>query len=1354
MEEDSEINEKDIQNLKLKESNSSSLNSLDEGMSNNHNNEETKYSKKTFGFSNFIQNDLDWNNIIKLKDNDTQIIQEANESNAESKRNSYLKPSFSNFITENKDIKTLEDENEERLNQEINNYNHRTLSLVQKKVKKFQVSNDRNNGEMTPSFKNNSKFFQLKFGKSNVNLDNDDKKDNKLRVSCKLLNKANKKFRFSTTLKNYYEGLKEINKLIKYTNNAQQIFSKKTIKITFNNDEININRNSTSKKGGVIKKNSMIRNSPIRKKDKRKIKFKLDDDDKSIKDALDKSVNTNNNSSIENNSNFLEEEINIMELIIEIFRKPSGIRNRDELFFIEHYLMTFENVMKILQKKKIGSAGNDLPKKIARYMQVDIIPKDTLICKLGDEGDKFYVLFQGNVAILIPKETNAKMNINEYLKHLNKLFDLGEYELALKTIESNIHIFKNNDIIYMKSDLEKHLYLPEYMHYKRENLSIKDYMARIEPDNLSENNDNNIILPEKKASTNNTFIINTPIHDLNIDNDKNMKESFEPILESINQEKTNGKSTKKIILSQSNFKGRKSSLNVKNILEFKKQDSKTVKINVDDSPTQHKKLPNNKSKFTSTILSWSKSENIGQNQNTKSSKNNNIFDNSPKKKNANYDKKGRKSNFNSSLNVLSENQSQNINQDDNISPSNNPNRNNEEINEKENTRNKKQNIILWSYFHVTNLIDGQTFGDVALSEDNKRRTASIITQEKTICGTLDYHIYNKFIKDAQKKIRKNIVHSLLQINFLKGINEEIFEEQYFNMFKFDSLKRNDFLFKSGDERTYIYIITSGEIEVTITCTFQQLNKILKLKNVMLDDAIKFEERLALVNESFNYFYTKNRNKYKIKIYSPVSSIGLNEYVIQKEFENSEQNDVKDIFYVDAKCISEKSEIYSIDYKLLLNLFKNEKKEKKSKDILKRSEKETLLRIINIKKNVILERFWNLCDKNFLNHFLDIKTYLEESKHDNEKIMLNSFENENYINDKRLKNLNIVINDINSSLMNSFKNLKQINNLPSINKNKMINHINNTNHNNNIDIIKSNNSSKTSKDNNLNDFEKEMTTKETEKDIDINKNMTIENNNNMKNIDDNTNNNNNINHLKENTKVSELEEDFFESSLNFKKYVNIINNSTEENNQNNIHKNIDEQFGKLTKVKEIHLDNTSISLNNKNKKESSNILNKNKSVILYPILLKKSKSIINITNSPKKKIKNMKQNLSKNKLKDKKEKKQNKERKSIFSLVLNGVPDFSNQYLNKNINLKKVNKKYNCFKNAKLIDKNILKMPKEKLFFYKGCESLLTMNDNKNNSMIPVIDLLKYDKSYEKKIFLKKRNHSAANKPNISLSKLN
>ena len=133
------------------------------------------------------------------------------------------------------------------------------------------------------------------------------------------------------------------------------------------------------------------------------------------------------------------------------------------------------------------------------------------------------------------------------------------------------------------------------------------------------------------------------------------------------------------------------------------------------------------------------------------------------------------------------------------------------------------------------------------------------------------------------------------------------------MFKYDCIHRKDYLFKSGQERNSIYIVTSGEIEASINCTIQQLNKILKLKNVNIADAIKFEERLCAINYKFNHFFKNSENIYRIKIHSFGCCVGLNEYIINKEDnEKLEIKSLKDIFYVDAKCISDKAEVYSID----------------------------------------------------------------------------------------------------------------------------------------------------------------------------------------------------------------------------------------------------------------------------------------------------------------------------------------------------------------------------------------------------------------------------------------------------------
>ena len=428
-------------------SNSSSLSSFEEMiLIKPEDKNEAKYNKKSSNKSvKFFKNDENWNKKIKLVDFNIKENKEENNYNISVKKESlFTEELYKNYS--------------KPFNADDNDNNENCLFSDSNKIKKI--------GEMTPNIKINSKFFQSKFGKANIETEK-----RKCRDSYKMLSTIHNNMYGNK----YYNILKEINKLIKYINNAQEIFSKKTIKIKLKNDEKNITFLSRPKyRDKSIKKKHKTTILKKSNKSQKKLKIKKDKDYFNINTInLNNDNNDNNDLILEEGDPFIEKEINIMELIVEIFKKPSGIRNKDELFFIEHYLMTFENVMKILQQKNFGSSGNDLAKKIARFMQIYLIPKNTDICKLGDDGDKFYVTFQGNVAILIPKEINAKMDINDYLKHLYKLIDLREYELALKTLESNFHIFKNNEILYLKADIEKYLYFPEYAKYRREHLTIK-----------------------------------------------------------------------------------------------------------------------------------------------------------------------------------------------------------------------------------------------------------------------------------------------------------------------------------------------------------------------------------------------------------------------------------------------------------------------------------------------------------------------------------------------------------------------------------------------------------------------------------------------------------------------------------------------------------------------------------------------------------------------------------------------------------------------------------------------------------------------------------------------------------------
>ena len=453
----------------------------------------------------------------------------------------------------------------------------------------------------------------------------------------------------------------------------------------------------------------------------------------------------------------------MLKLLLHSFSK--SFRNQDDILLIEHYLMTFPNLMKTIYQKKYLYDTSELLNKIAVYLRCEAIEKNTLICRLGEIGDKFYLIFQGSVGILIPKEIKGKMDIEEYLSHLNHLFQLKEYDLILRTISSNNHIFMNAEIFELKMKLETEIEL-YYTFQEKEILTIKEYISRLEPYTENENT--------------------------------------------------------------------------------------------------NKKLSN--------------------------------------------------------------------------------------IGEKEKEY-KKQNIILWSYYYVTNITQGQTFGDIALSDDIKRRTASIISLERCYCGTLNINVYKSCIKDAQEKIRKMNICFLLSINVLHGIESETFDNKYFNFFKHIDLKRGDILFKEGEIRNDIYFVKEGEIEVNLFSSFKELNYIINKKGGETKEDEIEEINKTKKSEQFNNFYFGKKKKFRLFVISQKEVIGLDEFVVDE------------VFYLSGKCISQKGEIYAIDKKILFDLFVSEKKENKVKQIIKKREKIIVERLREIKKNLIQKRFETFNDKN-------------------------------------------------------------------------------------------------------------------------------------------------------------------------------------------------------------------------------------------------------------------------------------------------------------------------------------------------------------------------------------------------------
>ena len=191
--------------------------------------------------------------------------------------------------------------------------------------------------------------------------------------------------------------------------------------------------------------------------------------------------------------------------IIEyIFSK--GKKNSKEIIFIQHYLTCFSHLVDAIFEKKLMTEPNFLLWQIAKFLKYESYSNDEIIFRYGDEGDKFYMIFTGKVAIIIPKEKKIKMTLSEYIKYLKKLMFLKEYGLIDKIINKNFDIFFNEEISEIKHNLldvsqNQKLKLKKLENRRfsirsnlneKEKVKIEEYINRISPEiNHDKKNENN-----------------------------------------------------------------------------------------------------------------------------------------------------------------------------------------------------------------------------------------------------------------------------------------------------------------------------------------------------------------------------------------------------------------------------------------------------------------------------------------------------------------------------------------------------------------------------------------------------------------------------------------------------------------------------------------------------------------------------------------------------------------------------------------------------------------------------------------------------------------------------------------------
>ena len=473
------------------------------------------------------------------------------------------------------------------------------------------------------------------------------------------------------------------------------------------------------------------------------------------------------------------------DLILYILEKP--LRNQNDILVIRFFLTNFPGFIQTLNISKNFNDPQEIMQKIAVFLQYEYLPKNHIVCLNGQLGDKFYLIFEGSVAVLVPNYYTVSMTTDDFIKYLNHLFKLKEYDLIHKSISSN-RKFLDSSLTKQIIDLEKQCQnIHNLTNYKSEEIDIYSYIHRLIP-----------------------------------------KES----------------------------------------------------------------LSDPKDTFPFT---------------------------------------------------------------------------------------------LWKYIRVVDLDNGKSFGDVALKDNNSKRTATIITVEDCFFGIIKKDIYQVCIRDTLERIRRFNMETIYTTNLFNDYSKELFKVYIFNNFKNVSISRGKELFNQGDERKEIFFIKSGEFKIELFSSCEELNSIIdSFGGDSYNRDLKHKIELNYKLNNFN----KDKKIFSVFLVKRGDILGLEDYLTVNT----------NNFFLSCKCYSKSAEYFSITLEFFNKIIKDPNIKRNYYELVKTRKQIMIDRLKSLKENT-LNHYYSMIKENIFN-------YKEEEKNPsrNNVKTTTSFKNEDisFLNDLKNK----------------------------------------------------------------------------------------------------------------------------------------------------------------------------------------------------------------------------------------------------------------------------------------------------------------------------------------------------------------
>ena len=503
-------------------------------------------------------------------------------------------------------------------------------------------------------------------------------------------------------------------------------------------------------------------------------------------------------------------------------------RTKPEIRLIASYLFLMQDFLKLIKARGVEEKENLLLKDMLTLAESVDYQKEganVVLMRYGEKGNNAYIILDGKVDVLIESSYHVNLGEKTYLYYLANLIKYHEFGLVNSVVNENFKKFPMeiiDDITIRRAGNDKH------------NKKNKEFKNNIESDekeseinaldNDKENSmeklrhslaikqiQNELISDLRKKCRNNTYRGNGE------ENKKRKKQLGVFRLNYVNEE---FKELKNNNIPSYSAKGLLNMFGLK--LIDKRFDRRLNHVDINDYIKRLNILKDIKYEQIKLDIKKEKEPKIQKNG-----------------KNDKYNRKIYPDTNNNNDNNIEQNNSSSSSESSYIKV----------VNE-----NILDNIKLYTYTKIISLERGSLFGDMALSDSNALRKATIITSSDCHFAILNKKTFNNCIKMGAQKHLKETLQFFIEIPIFSGIPEGVFYNKYYTNLSKITIVKGKTVINQGEKPEHITLLQTGSYGLTTRMSLYDLTRLI----------LHYADYLINKNNPSNDAPNPNTNKEKEK----------------------------------------------------------------------------------------------------------------------------------------------------------------------------------------------------------------------------------------------------------------------------------------------------------------------------------------------------------------------------------------------------------------------------------------------------------------------------------------------------------